>query len=59
MAYKHVFFLNWPLCKKFYLLPGDLNKQRFVIYTSPSPPNCELMIHPEIDKGRICTAPSK
>lgn len=30
-------FLNWPLCKKHYLLLGDMNKQRFVIYTPSFP----------------------
>lgn len=52
-----MFFLNWPLFKKYYLLPGDLNKQRFVIHTSPL--NCELMIHTEITTGRTYTEPSE
>lgn len=60
MTYKlFFFFLNWPLCKKFYLLPRDPDKPRFVIHTPPSPPNCELMIHVEINNSRTCTAPSE
>lgn len=53
-----MFFLNWPLCKKYYLLPGYPNKQRFVTHTPLPPPNCELRIHREIKKGTACTAPS-
>lgn len=59
MAYKHVFFPELATLQKFYLLPGDLNKQRFVIHTPPSPPNHELMTHREMNKGRTCTTQSE